>query len=128
MLIILIKPLSTKAYDRRASGDCGTSGFCCIGLTFFICVNDYEYVRYQMPKLNSISQDTLGEVRNFIAGTSRDRKISRESLTASALSLLQTLPVARHAVLEYLAGVFDEAVNHHLLRSHVGAYSNNAGK
>ena len=28
LLIILIKPLTTKAYDRRASGDCGTSGFC----------------------------------------------------------------------------------------------------
>ena len=27
LLIILIKPLTTKAYDRRASGDCGTSGF-----------------------------------------------------------------------------------------------------
>ena len=26
MLIILIKPLTTKAYDRRASGDCGTCG------------------------------------------------------------------------------------------------------
>ena len=26
MLIILMKPLTTKAYDRRASGDCGTSG------------------------------------------------------------------------------------------------------
>ena len=25
-LIILIKPLTTKAHDRRASGDCGTSG------------------------------------------------------------------------------------------------------
>ena len=24
--MILIKPLSPKAYDRRASGDCGTSG------------------------------------------------------------------------------------------------------
>ena len=24
---ILIKPLTTKAYDRRASGDCGTSGY-----------------------------------------------------------------------------------------------------
>ena len=23
---MLIKPLTTKAYDRRASGDCGTSG------------------------------------------------------------------------------------------------------
>ena len=26
LLIILINPLTTKAYDRRASGDCGTSG------------------------------------------------------------------------------------------------------
>ena len=26
LLIILTKPLTTKAYDRRASGDCGTSG------------------------------------------------------------------------------------------------------
>ena len=26
MFIILIKPLNTKAHDRRASGDCGTSG------------------------------------------------------------------------------------------------------
>ena len=26
LLFILIKPLTTKAYDRRASGDCGTSG------------------------------------------------------------------------------------------------------
>ena len=26
LLIILIKPLTTKAYDRDASGDCGTSG------------------------------------------------------------------------------------------------------
>ena len=26
LLIILKKPLTTKAYDRRASGDCGTSG------------------------------------------------------------------------------------------------------
>ena len=26
LLIILIKPLTTKAHDRRASGDCGTSG------------------------------------------------------------------------------------------------------
>ena len=26
LLIILIKPLTTKAYDRSASSDCGTSG------------------------------------------------------------------------------------------------------
>ena len=28
LLIILIKPLTTKAHDRRASGDCGISGSC----------------------------------------------------------------------------------------------------
>ena len=27
LLIILIKPLTTKAYDKRTSDDCGTSGF-----------------------------------------------------------------------------------------------------
>ena len=27
LLIILIKPLTAKAYDRRASGDCGASGY-----------------------------------------------------------------------------------------------------
>ena len=34
LLIILIKPLTTKAYDRRTSGDCGTSGsyMCAWGL------------------------------------------------------------------------------------------------
>ena len=31
--MILIKALSTKAYHRRASGDCGTSGkLCCTGI------------------------------------------------------------------------------------------------
>ena len=32
LLVILIKPLTTKAYDRRASGDCGTSGYVCTNL------------------------------------------------------------------------------------------------
>ena len=27
LLIILIKPYTTKAHERRASGDCGTSGY-----------------------------------------------------------------------------------------------------
>ena len=35
LLIILIKPLTTKAYDRRASGDCGTSG-CKMGLAWLV--------------------------------------------------------------------------------------------
>ena len=31
LLIIQIKPLTTKAHDRRASSDCGTSGFFFLG-------------------------------------------------------------------------------------------------
>ena len=34
LLTILIKPLTTKAYDRRAYGDCGTSGWLW-SLTYF---------------------------------------------------------------------------------------------
>ena len=32
LLIVQIKPFTTKAYDRRASGDCGTSGFSSVSL------------------------------------------------------------------------------------------------
>ena len=40
MLIILIKPLTTKAYDRRASGDCGTSG-----------ISQFLYARLQTGRI-----------------------------------------------------------------------------
>ena len=36
LLIILIKPLTTKAYDRRASSDCGTSGHIYIFIMLFL--------------------------------------------------------------------------------------------
>lgn len=62
-------------------------------------------------------QDILSEVRTFIAGTSKEKSISHESLARSALHLLQTLPVARHAVLEHLCSLFDEAVKLHILHS-----------
>ena len=41
LLIILIKPITTKTYDRRSSGDCGTSGLsvCLFVVTFNLCYN-----------------------------------------------------------------------------------------
>ena len=41
LLIILIKPLTTKAYDRRASGDYGTSGYIVKRFMSFTCVPTY---------------------------------------------------------------------------------------
>ncbi|KAK3087666.1 hypothetical protein FSP39_008920 [Pinctada imbricata] len=83
---------------------------------------DYSHLkRVKSVRTNdkaTLLQDILAEVRNFIAGASHDRKVSHESLTSSALCLLQTLPVARHAVLEHLANVFDEAVNVHIIKAH----------
>ena len=38
LLIILIKPLTTKAYDRRASGDFGSSG-CPVCVCVCVCVH-----------------------------------------------------------------------------------------
>ena len=32
------KPFKTKAYDRRASGDCGTSGLVCLSVCLFVCL------------------------------------------------------------------------------------------
>lgn len=76
----------------------------------------------------------MSEVRTFIAGTSKEKSISHESLARSALHLLQTLPVARHAVLEHLCSLFDEAVKLHILHSddptyggeNVKSYSNSS--
>lgn len=70
-----------------------------------------------MAAAGSSSKDILSEVRTFIAGTSNEKSISHESLARSALHLLQTLPVARHAVLEHLCSLFDEAVKLHILQS-----------
>lgn len=52
----------------------------------------------------------LSEVRLFLQGVNRERQVTSQALTKSALYLLQTLPAARHAVLEYLCNVFEEAV------------------
>ena len=61
-------------------------------------------------------------MRSFLHGvTSHGHNLSRsEGLARSALVLLRTLPTARHAVLEYLANLFDEAVNNYLLELDIG--------
>ncbi|XP_052787896.1 integrator complex subunit 5-like [Mya arenaria] len=67
-------------------------------------------------------QEILKEVRTFIHGANYkvQNLRQRENLSQSALILLRTLPTARAAVLEYTAGVFDEAVNAYLLEMEVG--------
>ncbi|XP_052267414.1 integrator complex subunit 5-like [Dreissena polymorpha] len=68
------------------------------------------------------SNDILKEVRHFIHGASH-KVLSlrqRETLSQSALVLLRNLPTARYAVLEYIANVFDEAVNNYLVEIDVG--------
>lgn len=64
--------------------------------------------------VNFTSQDILNEVRHFLRGTTYDGKVNRESLAKSALFLLRTLPAARHAVLEHMCHIFDEAVMLHV--------------
>lgn len=61
-------------------------------------------------------------MQNFIHGASYKvhNLRQREALSQSALTLLRTLPTARHAVLEYMANVFDEAVNSYLLEMDIG--------
>lgn len=49
--------------------------------------------------------------------------MSRHTLTKSALYLLQTLPVARHAVLEYLCNVFEESVQVHMRQMQFNEYN-----
>ena len=67
-------------------------------------------------------QEILQEVRNFLHGANYrvQNQKQRESLAQSALILLRTLPAARHAVLEYMANMFDEAVNNYLLEMDIG--------
>ena len=40
---MLIKPLTTKAYDRRASGDCGTSGCKAFDLLVVFLCQDHQF-------------------------------------------------------------------------------------
>lgn len=85
--------------------------------------------------LTEDGDDLLLELRGFLsrmsggAGAATDPRIQAASGgpgtgyrpqyardTASALRLLRHLPASRQAVFEYLAGVLDVAVAHHLIR------------
>ena len=54
-------------------------------------------------------QDILAELKSFLQGATKHRKVAIESLAQSAIFLLQRVPAARHAVLEHFCNVFDEA-------------------
>nr|XP_018898906.1 PREDICTED: integrator complex subunit 5 [Bemisia tabaci] len=56
----------------------------------------------------------LAQLRQFIAGASQPNKSSNQELARLALSLLNSLPAARGAVLEYLCFLFDSAVANHI--------------
>ena len=53
-------------------------------------------------------------------GSTFKSKVTSEELAQSGLFLLRVLPSARHAVLEHLCNVFDEAVNKHILQIETG--------
>ena len=56
-------------------------------------------------------QQILKQVSKFVKGSRRDGAFGDKDLTQSALFLLKNLPSARHAVLQYLGGVFQDAVS-----------------
>ncbi|KAG8227424.1 hypothetical protein J437_LFUL000433 [Ladona fulva] len=55
-------------------------------------------------------QDSLSELRIFVAGATRTVKTNPLELARTALSLLKTLPSTIDAVLEYFCALFDVAV------------------
>ncbi|XP_071487321.1 integrator complex subunit 5-like [Diadema antillarum] len=61
-------------------------------------------------------QEILFNVRTFVKGVDarHGRKLSSEEHARCALHLLQTLPAARTAVLDFLCHIFDESVNLYL--------------
>lgn len=56
-------------------------------------------------------QDILAEVRKFLSGAVRSHNTNTLDVTRTALSLLQNVPAARDAVLEYFCNVFFVAVS-----------------
>lgn len=69
-------------------------------------------------------QDLLAEVRKFISGAARSSHGSNTlDLARTALSLLQNLPAARDAVLEYFCTVFSVCVSKHVRQIEVSAYT-----
>lgn len=71
----------------------------------------------EMPHSTDVlsPQDLLAEVRKFISGAVRSTHGSNTlELARTSLSLLQNLPAARDAVLEYFCTVFSVCVNKHV--------------
>ena len=63
-------------------------------------------------KKNLHAQEICTQVNKFLKGTSSPNgNVNFESLSSSALFLLRTVPVARHAVLEHYSLLFDDAIN-----------------
>eukprot|EP00058_Branchiostoma_floridae_P023895 XP_002609385.1 hypothetical protein BRAFLDRAFT_124611 [Branchiostoma floridae] len=63
-------------------------------------------------------QELQAEIKTFVQGkhATFGHKLTLEEHARSALSLLRNVPAARSAVLEFLQGIFDEAVNSHILQ------------
>ncbi|KAH9505342.1 Integrator complex subunit 5 [Bulinus truncatus] len=60
------------------------------------------------------ARDLRRQLNQFLQGSSTNGVVSYDVLSNSALFLLQTVPVARHAVLDHYAFSFDDAINTHL--------------
>jgi hypothetical protein len=58
-------------------------------------------------------KEALNHLSKFVRGSSGEQSATGSSLIKSALLLLQTLPATRQAVLQYIAGLYDNAVREH---------------
>jgi Integrator complex subunit 5 N-terminus len=58
-------------------------------------------------------KETLNHLSKFVRGSSGEQSGTGSSLIKSALLLLQTLPATRQAVLQFIAGLYDNAVKEH---------------
>ena len=62
LLIILIKPHTTKAHDRRASGDCGTSGYLLYLVAFTVHITRGVTVTIYMHGWAFIVRDSISMI------------------------------------------------------------------
>ncbi|XP_059160155.1 integrator complex subunit 5-like [Physella acuta] len=70
----------------------------------------------------SSASDLRRQLNQFLQGTSNGGPVSYDALSHSALYLLRTVPVARHAVLEHYSMSFDDAINTNLSLSERGPW------
>ena len=70
----------------------------------------------------------LKQVKTFVTGSTYGRKICINELVQSAVFLLEHLPSARQAVLQYLSSVFHDAVNNEFVSKDTsGTYASKLG-